>query len=352
MEVKTQEEVLVELIDTIQTITPRLTDFNVGSVIRSLLDAVSIETESLYGLTTENIEEGIEQGLMSSFGFIPKAPQEAFGYVTIEFNDVSSVDFYIPKSTAFTTNIVGDTNRYLTISPYRVPAGVKTVDVLVYAEQPGLIGNVGVRDISNVSTNIFNVARVYNKEAFTTGNGGETYVEVKKRFALFIESIGRATKNAIKFGALSVNAVRSVYVTEQVGLVMVHAADADGNLTPELQKEVQGVLENYRSAGIELRVVPMKKKPVDVTATIILELRTQEDIMYVAETTRVIGSYINSLGAGNNLIVNDLLKTIFNSNDRDIYDVKLETPNDNIIVDPSEILRSGIINIDIVMRGE
>jgi hypothetical protein len=352
MEFKTQEQVLTDLIDHTQSITPKLTDYNVGSVVRSIYDAMSIETESLYGLTIENINEGIELGLMQSFDFNVKEPQPAYGDVTIEFNSPVVSELNIPKGTAFVTDIVGDTNRYVTTKSYNVPMGVQTVVVQATAEQAGVAGNVDAMDINAMATNLYNVARVYNKEAFTTGDDGETYEQVKRRFALFIESIGRATKNAIKYGALSIQEVKSVYVTEQVGLVTVYVADNNGNLPPETKEKVATKLEDYRAAGIELRVMPMEKVNVDNTVILTLDNRSMPDADYIDQTSRIISRYINSLGAGQDLIINDLVKTIFNSNDRDFYDVDVEYPEGNIKVEPNQILRAGTSEITVKMKGD
>lgn len=350
MKFKPQTEILTNLIDYTQGITSKLTDFNVGSAVRSIYDATSIEMESLYALTIENINEGIEEGLMSSFGFFVKSPQAAYGKIVVEFNTPVVGSLRVPKGTAFVTSESGDSNRYLTTVEHVVPGGVTSYTMEVTAEQTGAAGNVSANKINKLSTSLYNVARVYNPLAFTTGNNGETYEEVRKRFALFIESIGRATKNSIKYGALSVKEISSVYVTERVGLVTVYAADQNGDLSTELGDKVYDAVEPYRPAGIELRVLPLKKRLVDVNFTIVTDygkVMTDGDL---DDLLTVVQGYLNQMPADENLVVNDLIKTIINFDDIVIYDVNISAPLQNIVVDANEIIRAGKVSIRVESR--
>ena len=83
MIIKSQSDVLTSLIDYTSSVTNKITDYSVGSVIRSIYDAVSIEEETLYVLMQQNIEEGIASGLLSAFNFSPKPAQKAYGDLTL-----------------------------------------------------------------------------------------------------------------------------------------------------------------------------------------------------------------------------------------------------------------------------
>ena len=91
-----QADILVDMIDGVSVETNRLTDFNVGSAARALFDAFSIEAENLYMLTVENISDGIESGLMSSFDFSPRDATYAYGDLKVTFNNDATTQIVIP----------------------------------------------------------------------------------------------------------------------------------------------------------------------------------------------------------------------------------------------------------------
>ena len=343
---KKQSDILLSLIDYTSNVTNKLTDFNVGSAIRAIYDAVSIESENLYMLTIENISEGIEQGLMNSFDFVSRDATYAYGDIQIDFNSVTSTESVIPKGTSFSMGDASSSLRYTTLDNYIVPAGSTSILVTAYANTPGVVGNVDANDLTTAETNVYNVARVTNPQAILTGKDAETYEETKKRFQLFIESIGRATKNAIKYGALTVENVNSVYVYEQIGLVTVYAADANGNLSELDISNLEDVLEDYRPAGIQLVVSPMNKLTVDIDVSIVLETNVIYPDKVANRVKKTITDYLNSMEADQDLIVSQMIKAIVNSNE-EVKDIRVTNPDDNLMVDPDEIIRAGEVTIDI-----
>ena len=343
---KKQADILVDMIDRVSVETNKVTDFNVGSAIRALFDAFSIEAENLYMLTMENISEGIETGLMGAFDFTPREATYAYGDLTIEFNNAPTTQMIIPMGAAFSTGDVNSSLLYQTRDNYIVNPDQSTITVTVYANTSGAVGNVNANMINYVQSNVYNVARVYNKGAFLTGTDAEDYDKTKSRFQLYIESLGKATKSAIKYGALTIPEVHSVYVYEQTGLVTVYVADANGNLSDTLKTAVESVLEDYRPAGIQLVVSAMQKTLVDVSASITFinpSIVTDTTLTALSQT---IQNYLNSLEADSDLIVTQLVKTLINADDN-ILDVELSDPIENLIIAPEEIIRAGEVTINL-----
>ena len=348
MNIKRQSEILSDMIDYTSSITNKVTDFTVGSAVRSLFDAFSIELEMLYMLTSENIQEGIDAGLMSAFDFSPKEAQKAYGNVTIEFYNPLENAISIDKGTRFSTSSAENSIYFEADSSYIVPEGSSEFTLSVICNVPGEDGNVVAGEISNVETSLYNVSKVYNTSDILTGRKEETYEEAKSRFQLFIESRGRATKKSVLYGALSVPEVNTAYIEEQTGLVNVYVADDNGNLTQSLQQKVIDALEDYRPAAIKLNVFPMLKKDLDIDATVYVD-----DISYITDSYReallgYIKGYLNQFKADKNFIVHDLIKTVINFDDDTIIDVDIDTPAGNYITNPDEIIRAGVININFV----
>ena len=341
---KKQADILLDLIDYTSNVTNKITDFNVGSAIRAIYDAISIESENLYMLTLENISEGIEQGLMQSFDFTVREATFAYGDIAVEFSSPATVNTILPKGTSFSMGDSSSSLRFTTRDNYTIPQGETSILVTAYANTPGIAGNVAANDITTAETNIYNVSRVYNPDDILTGAEEESYQDTKKRFQLFIESIGRATKNAIKYGALTVPNISSVFVYEQVGLVTVYAADANGNLSDEDISNLEDVLEDYRPAGIQLVVSPMVKKRVDVDLELVLETGVLYPEKVSALVKKTVSDYLNAMEADQDLILSKLVNDIVNTSDA-IKDIHITDPDENLLVDPDEIIRAGTITI-------
>jgi uncharacterized phage protein gp47/JayE len=337
-----QADILVDMIDGVSVETNRLTDFNVGSAARALFDAFSIEAENLYMLTVENISDGIESGLMSSFDFSPRDATYAYGDLKVTFNNDATTQIVIPAGATFSTGDTSSNLKFQTRDSYIVYPGTNTINITVYANTTGAAGNVEANQINSIESNIYNVATVTNPESFLTGSDAETYEQTKSRFQLFIESFGRATKNSLKYGALTVPEVHSVYVYEQVGLVTVYAADANGNLPSQVQRNVEQVLEDYRPAGIQLVVSPMVKTLVDVTVNVKFlneNLVTQQTLTSLEQVAR---NHLNSLDADADLVLSKLATELMNSDDN-LADLEIVEPSANIDVANNAIIRAGSI---------
>lgn len=348
---KKQADILLDLIDYTSSVTNKITDFNVGSAIRAIYDAVSIESENLYMLTLENISEGIEQGLMQSFDFTVKDATYAYGDVTLDFNSPTSTEYILPKGTNFSIGDTSSSLRYATRDNYVIPIGTTSYNVTVYANTPGVAGNVDKNMITTIESNIYNANRVTNNESFLTGHEAETYEETKQRFQLFIESIGRATKNAIKYGALTVPNIDSVYVYEQIGLVTVYASDANGNLSTIDISNLEDTLEDYRPAGIQLIVQPMNKLVVNTTLNITISDRIIYPDRVIANVNKTVSDYLNAMKADQDLIISQLIKTVVNANE-EVLDISIDNPEGNVIVEPEQIIRAGTVTINLTQGDD
>lgn len=350
MLIKKQSDILTDLMDYTASMTNKITDYSVGSVIRSIYDAVSIEGEMLYLMTFNNIQEGIESGLMSAFNFSPKAATKATGTLTIEFYSPISSPIVISKGTRFSTGLTNDDLYYETTNAYTVSSGLQTIDIEVQASVAGTVGNVLPGEITKPETSIYNVSQVYNTLPFLTGTDEETYDEARTRFNLMVESIGRGTNHAILFGALSVPEIQLAKIEEFVGFINLYVGDANGLLSPELATDVSNAIDNYRAAGIKVNIYPISRTAVDVDMTI-----TVTDMSYITDGFKLAiqkyaYDYINNLGLDSDFIYNDFVRYILDFDSSLIWDVDVNTPDENYSTGPEEVIRAGNINISYLER--
>lgn len=350
MRLKKISEILGRLIDVTMINTHELNDFSVGSTIRSIYEAVSMELEQYYILGRENILWGIEQGVLNAFDFRKREAKRAYGMVTLEFHTVTQTPVYVPTGTTFDSSLSGAPSNltFQTMQDYVIPAGVVTAKVEVYCTTVGSQGNIAKGRINRVINNISNLKKVYNEYDILTGTDEESIESVKKRFHAFVESRGRATIKALDYGTRQVEEVSGVYIKEEVGYVRIYAHDLNGDLKDETLAKIKTAIEDYRPAGIKLDVFPVVKLtvPIDVTVTISNKNRINTALEERIELT--IRNYLNSRTVSETLVKADLLQAIMNIDDNLIYDCEINNLSGNLDIRDEEIIRAGDVTIELI----
>ena len=103
-QIKKFDSIIASMINWLSSATDRITDFNVGSVARTLLESVAIELEELYYQLLKAVEEAIEEAIYRTFNF-PRNPSErATGNVTFYRLTGSNQPILIPQSTIVSTD--------------------------------------------------------------------------------------------------------------------------------------------------------------------------------------------------------------------------------------------------------
>ncbi len=89
-QIKKFNSIVASMINWVSSATDRITDFNVGSVSRTLLEAVAIELEELYYQLLRAVEEAIEEAIYRTFNFPRNPAQRATG--TVRFNRLAGTE--------------------------------------------------------------------------------------------------------------------------------------------------------------------------------------------------------------------------------------------------------------------
>ena len=349
MRIKNIDNILSDLIDLTLIETRDINDFTEGSVIMSIYEAIAMELEQYYTLTHENIEWGIEQGIYESFGFYRKEARKAYGRIRIDFGTKTKQRLVISKGSAFRSSYSGINQTYETLESYVIPEGVTEAYITVYCTETGSQGNVPRNTINAIVSNISGIKGITNPEDILTGADLEPIEITKERFRQFIETRGRATKNAIAYATLSVADVAGVYVYEETGYIRVYAHDLNGNLPNNLKSEIEdAIMENYRPIGIKLEVFPVVKRPIDLNIDIVLSDVTMKKDSFKQEIEMKVKAYLNNMTASDDLILSDIIQLVMNIDDVLIYDAKITNLEDNIIVEDNELIRSGNVKVNFV----
>lgn len=345
MNIKKQSEVLLDMLDFTNATTNKVTDYSVGSAVRSIYDAVSIEIDQLYMSSYQNIREGIENGLMSSFGFTKKRAVNAYGYLQISFTTPLASEQVVSAGTSFTSSIPSKSSIiYQVVKSVTVPIGSNSFSILVQADTPGEVGNIIKGGIDTVQSGLANVSAVTNLEDISTGKEEESYESALARFQLFISGLSKATAVSLENATLAIPEISGVYVDEKVGTVNVYAHDGSGNLPSFLQATVKEAVDKVRPAGIQVTVLPIFKTPIDIDVTITLPVSYANNLSsgYDDSVRQYIAAYLDSFTAGKSLVKNELITTIMNFDEK-IYDISVNNLDNNTNTMPSDLIRAGSI---------
>lgn len=345
MQFKRMSDVYSRLVDNTITNTNQVNDFSVGSAMRAIYEAIAIEMESFYVLTQENMQDAINQGIYSSFGFTALPAVAAYGPLTISFNNPTMTAMIIPRGTTFLSSNPAYTTTYNTIQDYTIPSGSTTATINVYCTITGSVGNIPVNTIDVMNTPLSNVKGVTNAQAFQTGQDPETPDAMRVRFQSYIKSLTKGTKAAIEYGTRSVTNIAGCYVVDQTGLINVYAHDANGNLDSTLQANVVTTLDNYRPAGIPVVVAPVTRIAQDLNITVTTINKSANTTAFQQQIVAAVTNYLNNMVAGQSLVLSDLSSVVKYLDRTNIYDITFVTPTANVIITGSELIRAGTITV-------
>lgn len=345
MRFKRMSEIYSRLVDYTITNTNEVNDFSVGSAMRAIYEAISMELEQFYVLTRENMVEAIEQGVYASFNFTRKQSVKAYGVVQIAFHSPTQNDIILSRGSRFTSSLPDYALFYETRVDYRIPKGSILAEFEVYCLAPGSVGNLPANVIDIMQSPIANTRTVTNPAAFQTGQDQEPLEEQRARFSSYIKSLSKATKDAIEYGTRTVDEVAGVHVEEETGRVNVYAHDRNGNLPNDVKTKIELALEDYRAAGIPVRVFPVTRRAVDVTVTVTLSNKAAITEVFRKRIENEIIRYLNNMQTSQSLILVELISIVKYIDRQLIYDVSFSNLNSNIELQGSEVIRAGTVQV-------
>ncbi len=354
MKVKKLSDILSRLIDVTLVNTTAINDFTVGSTIRSIYEAISMEMEQLYSLTRENIYWGIQESVLSAFDFNRKKPKQAFGNIKITFNTTLTQEMIIPRGTAFESSLSDylGVASFQTMKAYSVPSGSTQAIIEVYCTQAGTVGNFPKNTINRMLNSMSNIKSITNEQDFLTGQDEESIDALKNRFRTFVETRSRATKKAIEYGVRSIDEIAGVYVYEQTGFVTVYCHDNNGNLSDDLKTKVETALETYRPVGIKLVVSPVTLVTFSLTVNVFMDSAYISTGMQKRIQTAV-NAVLNTKQVGNNFILAEITQAVMNLDDNNIKNVSIVVSGNVTVKDgevqisPNQLVRAGttVVNL-------
>ena len=278
-------EIVAGMAERVRTSTDRITDFNVGSVVRSLLEAGAVELDDYYQEMYGGLLHAIPTAIYLGFGFDLRPAVSASG--TAVFTRIGNTDqaLLIPAGTRL-QSLAG--NYYVTDALVTIAVGATQASVIVTAEVVGAAGNADPGALSLASTEIGgNVLSATNPAILSAGEDAETQEHRAERFAAFIRALARGTPAAMEYaatlpalyhpitGVLSERVQRAA-IAETPGYVELFIHNGSYGASEDLIAAVQRLIDGYhdtdldawvggyRPAGMRVDVLPMTDLAFDL----------------------------------------------------------------------------------------
>lgn len=354
--IKDFDTIVSDMVAYISLQSAKITDFSPGSIMRSLIEGVSIALEDFYFATYVGFKNYLQNIQKYVFDFPRKEGSKATVNVVFSRTDTSS-SATIPAGTEVQT---ATGLKFYTTAVATINAGVAdSSPVEVEAQEIGFDYNVSAGAIVTISQAVAYVDTVTNSASAVGGVDAESDIAYKARFQLYVEGLGRCNVAGLRTGALSVEGVSSAHVEEHfppISDVNVTVYIDDGSASgasSALVATVQDIIDGdgtednpgYRSAGVNVQVVAPTVVLQNVTA--VVEVLTDIDPVNVNTQIReAITFYMASLGVGQEIVREEIDYNIMNIHG--VYNVEVTVPSADVAIGANQVGRIGTFSLTYV----
>lgn len=386
---------------TLNALSGRLADDNIGSANRTILEAVAGQMEEILYYFDQQIAKlflntaratDLDILAYDRYQLVRKPPKVASTYVTVGKDTTGMGDSIgqripIPIGTLFSTDpdpISGLSVNFQTVESASILVtgnGVDTVTddfgnsvgIRVECTTPGTFGNVKAGKIINIISSV-NLDSVTNIQGASGGKSEQTDADFRKDIILFLLTLARGTTLALKYAALKSNLVTSASVVESssgfipgklyyfidsdsgrviqyphqtgqltAGKVAVYVDDGGTSPTYDTMVKILQDIEAYRAAGTLVLLAAPDVKAVDCSIQVIIDNNADPDLTREAISQNV-SDYFANLALGESLYINQLISTILQV--QAVRNVTIISPTaDDLNVGPGQVVRLRTLNI-------
>jgi uncharacterized phage protein gp47/JayE/predicted RNA-binding protein Jag len=278
-EPKKFDDIYHAMVQKTQEQLPGVTDFKVGSVIRTMYESFAYEIALLYEQSHQvylsafiDTAEGAQlEMVVAILGIQRGLPDFAQGIVTFD-RDLGKEAIEIPINTLVTTEDREKAPKkvYKTIEPMLFPPDQTTVEVKVQAVERGEAEVVAAEAIEVIPQPILGVKSVLNAAASQfRGKRSETDAELRQRAKNTLLASGKASTTSIETALLMLPGVKEVKLKErfrdnppQHGVIDVFVNGIDFTDVAKVQY-LNSQVDRVRAAGVLVRLKPAIPVMVD-----------------------------------------------------------------------------------------
>jgi len=367
-QVKSFVSIVASMLNHMRSVQDKVTDFNVGSVARTMVEAPAIEIDELYQQMFHGLKEAIPAAIYTSFSFdrIPAKPSNGLIRVTLTSSPSIRV---IPAGTVFSSSLLPV--KFASNADVSVSAGASFVDVYVVAQSTGAASNMLAGIAFSVTPSPAGFVSATNQTAFTNGSNIENDDQRKWRFASFIASLNHGTAAALLYGLKTVEIKNSGgMVTEYVKLASVYepykfdalqpiawvrcfihngTTGASSPLLARAADVINGYYDDtgapvsgWKAAGVQVDVEVAANVTVNVTATLTAS-PGYSSVALIASVTNAIQAYLFGLDIGVSALKAEIIAAAMGV--EGVYNFVLTVPAGDTAATYSQKIIPGTISI-------
>ena len=253
-----------------------LTDLNVGSVTRTLLETVGRELALVHqqlqhvydSAFLETAEGSSLDKVVALVGVVRLPVGHPVARIQLSRRQGTPGQITVPANTAV-TDAAG--NRYLTVETVALEPGESSRDVLARAESPATTP-VDANALDRLEVLVAGISEVTNPQPARLLDAPETDEQLRVRARGALHGVVRGTVDALRFGLKSIPSVTEVTVVEMPndvpGEIRVDVAYADDS--PTARKAVDDAILQLRPAGVRVLRAEAARRRVDVRVELTL----------------------------------------------------------------------------------
>lgn len=344
----------------------KITDFNEGSEIRNLLEAIAVDVYNLMedqqDLTTIAFVntawgEWLDMHGANPFINLPRETgTESTGYVTFSIPAVVTSDVVIPEGTVV---VSADTGLdYVTDSEVIIPVGETSILCSVTCMTVGEDGNAEADTITLIEDDYINVPglSVNNDEVFTGGTDFEEDDDYRERLLSYLQRDDFGSVGYYENLGNNVDGVHDVHLVDATGYTKKVLVNGDTKPTPDTV--LADVLEEFTiPANLVLGHTFTVDKPdyvtVDLTLNITVPEEYDEDMItglvtefFDGGSSSLNGPEFDGLMIGEPLLKNSFYAAIEMLDVSSVECLYNNTELSEITVDEDEVLKLGTLTIN------
>lgn len=360
--------IVASMVNHMRSVTTKITDYNVGSVARTLVEAPAIEIDELYQQMVNGLTEAIPVSVYTSFGFPALDAAPATGLIRVTVTPLATTRL-IPAGATFRSDAAS--TPYAVITDTTVPASTSFVDVPVAASTAGAAGNVAAGLSFTLDSPLTGFVSATNLSALLGGADAETDDARKLRFNAYISTLSRATGAALDYGLrlatvtnsaglvterVASTAIVEPYLTDSnqpVGWVKAYIHNGVGATSSALVNRAAQILLGYtdtdgtlvpgwKAAGVKVDVLAAPEQSVAVTLTLNIAAGYDAAALSTAAQQAVYG-YLLGLGIGARCLRAEIIALLMGIDG--VTNVTLTTPAADVAPTTTTKLMPGSITI-------
>lgn len=345
-----------------------ITNFNSGGIFHTLLmiilqvrlELTKLLRSMLNNLYLRHADEEWLGLLAADFSKSRKAAEKTCGVITLYHKTDNKSSVVIPLGTVFKTDkdINGKELRFFSTDKVVVQKGAALIDVPVEAELEGSKYNIPPGQVTRCMQHLEGIEKISNEKGWITKEGSdiEEWESLRER-TLGAWNLLATMPTAAKYKNIceSVEGVLHASVHQLhprgQGTVDIIVTGTAGAATPELLEKVQAAADSIKAPDDDVLVKSAVMVVQDIALQVMLPKLASDDGI----EDRVISIVTNYFRVSrdrnlNECIQYDLLYAIKNSVPL-IKNVKILTPEDDVILDKDKVITCGTITVTMVREA-